>query len=231
MYKAIILEDDISISLEYEILLKKLRIRLIGIYKSWKEVSTVISKSKPDFIILDLFLANNENGIEFLEKFHTSFIPTIVVTGYPEKLGVTNAVSYNISAFLKKPIDSTELEFAIQKIISSIEDEGNDSYIIIKEKGSQIKVPQRSIVKILIEGNYSTIVLDSAKRFVLKSSLKNVLDRLDENKFFRCHRSTVVNFKYVIKFDSIQNKIVLSTDEELSVGVRYRSQVRKLFSI
>lgn len=230
LYKAIILEDDLSIALDYEMLLKKMGIRVIGVHKSWKEVGHTIAKSRPDFMIVDLFLANNETGLEFLEKYKSLFIPAIVITGYPQKLTFDLALSLNVAAFLKKPADNSELTFTIKKLISDISNRNEKrDFIIVKERGAKIKVPYRKIMKVIIEGNYSTLLLENEKRFVVKSSLTSILEKLDKKKFFRCHRSTVVNFDHVIEFDNVNYKIRLTNGEELAVGVRFRTKLRALF--
>ena len=153
LYKAIILEDDLSIALDYEMLLKKMGIRVIGVHKSWKEVGHTIAKSRPDFMIVDLFLANNETGLEFLEKYKSLFIPAIVITGYPQKLAFDLALSLNVAAFLKKPADNSELTFTIKKLISDISNRNEKKdFIIVKERGL-VEVSGQSVT----EGNVAVL--------------------------------------------------------------------------
>ena len=100
MLRAIILEDNISYSWDYEMILESLEIEVSGVYKSWRDALPEIKKQLPDFMIVDLFLDNNEKGMEFINQIKDYFIPTIICTGYPEQSYMDQALDYGVHAFM-----------------------------------------------------------------------------------------------------------------------------------
>jgi len=229
LYKAIILEDNLSDALSYEMLLKKLGVYIQAVHKNYKEILPSIRKEKPDFMIVDLQLASNQKGIEFIEEIQNLFIPIVVVTGYPKDSLVSRALELNVNAFLTKPIDTIELQYVIQKLVKELkQNEYQNENLLIKSKASHVIVPFEKIIKIEVDGNYSSIELNDDRRYLMKKSLSKILEKLSK-KFFRCHRSTVVNFEYVEMLDKVRNRIILKNGEELPVGNRFRSSVRRMF--
>jgi DNA-binding LytR/AlgR family response regulator len=133
--------------------------------------------------------------------------------------------------FLTKPVDKNSLVFVLKKMIKELDEAENaKDFIVAREKGNQIKIPISRISKIEIEGNYSTVVTATGKRYVLKASLAKVHGKLDQQQFVRCHRSTVVNFDYASSLDNARNKLILKNGEEISLGNRFRSKVKKMFN-
>jgi len=228
--KAIILEDNISYSWDYEMILDALNIQVAGVYKSWKEALPAIRKDLPDFMIVDLFLENNEKGLDFLEEMKDFFIPTIVCTGYPEQEFMDEAIEKGVRAFISKPLDKASLTFQIKKLVKELEDKTTNECLIIKDKRNLVKIPFKEVCKIEIEGNYSFITLMSGKRYVVKMSLKKLMEQLDEKMFLRCHRSAVVNITHIESLDLKDNIIKLANGTELGIGSKYRSNIKAIFS-
>lgn len=230
MLKVIILEDNVSYAWDYEMILEKLDIKVLGIFKSWKEAIPAIKRQVPDFMIVDLFLDNNEKGLDFIEYVKDFFIPMIVCTGYPESEYLDEALQAGVHTFLSKPIDKSALTFHIKKLQKEIlEANQANAFLVIKDKKNLIKLPFKEIYKIEINGNYSYIFLRSSKRYLIKISLKKITEKLDPKIFIRCHRSTIVNLDYIERLDVISNKIVLSNNEELDIGSKFKANLKKIF--
>lgn len=227
--KAIILEDNISSSWDYEMILDKLDVKVAGVFKSWKEALPVVKKDIPDFLIVDLFLDNNEKGLDFIKEISDLFIPMIVCTGYPETEYMDEALLSGVRAFITKPLDKAALTFQVKKLKKELY--GNDmtkDFLIVKDKRNLIKVPFSKIYKIEIEGNYSLIYLISNKKYVIKLSLKKLMTKLD-SRFIRSHRSAVVNMAYVEKVNSIRNMLVLTNGLEVDLGNTFKSDFKEAF--
>lgn len=228
MFKAIILEDDILSSWDYEMILDKLGVSLIGTYKSWKQALPKIKNNLPDFMIVDLQLDQNESGLDFLNEMQNFFIPSIIVSGYMKHELIDQALQNNVVAFVPKPLDKTILSFHVKKLILELSSKiSSDNYLLIKNRKRMIKVPHAEISYINIDGNYSEIILDSGKKYVIKMSLTKILKKLNPNKFYRCYRSTVVNIEKVASLDLSDNKVILSNNQNLKVGLQYRAQIKK----
>lgn len=228
--KVVILEDNVSYAWDYEMIMEKLEIQVVGVYKQWKDALPIIKEQLPDFIIVDLFLQNNEKGLDFIKQMKDFFIPMIVCTGYPEVEYMDEALEAGVYAFLSKPLDKSSLTFQVKKLKKELlEKERKNSNLIIKNKKNYIKIPYSEIVRIEIEGNYSFIYITSNKRYVLKISLKKITEKLDPKVFIRCHRSTIVNLEHIKSLDIISNKAVLSTADEVDIGSKFKAALKTAF--
>lgn len=212
-------------------ILEKLEVEVVAVYKSWKEFIAEIRKETPDFVIVDLLLENNEKGLDFIKEIKSSYIPTIVCTGYPEPEFMEEALNNGVRAFFTKPIDKAAMTYEIKKLVNEIRSENQNKYLVTKEKGILIKVPYSEIYKIEIEGNYAMLFTNSGKKFILKKSLKRLLDELDPAIFMRCHRSTVVNINYIKTLNVQTNLLGLSNGENVELGNKFKSSVKTMFKV
>lgn len=228
MYQAIILEDDILSSWDYEMILDKLGVSCIGTFKSWKQALPIIKSKLPDFMIIDLHLDQNEYGLDFLKEMQDYFIPSIIVSGFLKPDLIDLAIEKNVVAFVPKPFDKTLFTFHVKKLIVELgSNNNNEDHFVIKDNKRLIRIPHEEIILIEIDGNYSVINLESGKRFVIKLSLIKVMEELNKNKFLRCYRSIVINIDKVVSFDMFNNMLTLTNDQKIKVGSKYRSEIKK----
>jgi len=219
--KAIIVEDDLSIALDYEMLLNKLDIRLLGTFRKVDDFLIALKKNTPDFIILDLHLEGDETGLSLARKIQHLYIPFIVITGYPLNELMEEAKELKAQAFLVKPVNLVSLEFEIRKIEEKLQKvEENAQHLIIKERGSYINIPFEDICYMEVEGNYATINT-LHRRFVLKKSLSKIWKLLDESVFIKTHRGFIVNKSFISIISFSQKKLRLTNNIELPLGKNY----------
>lgn len=226
----LILEDNLSYALDYEIILEKLGIKVLGVCKKIKPALELIRKEIPDFLIVDLLLDNNERGLDFIEEIRNYSIPFIICTGYPEDDFMKVALDQGAEAFLSKPLDKAALKFEIIKLARKIdESQFNDKNIIVKYKKSLIKVPQSTIRKVETEGNYSYLFVGTDRKYIMKTSLKKILEMLDVNIFKQCHRSSVVNLNWITQINSYDKSITLKNGEKIFLGDKYKNTIKSAF--
>ena len=94
-------------------------------------------------------------------------------------------------------------------VLSSSEDntESHLSYqhqrLSVKEGNGYMLIPIQQIIFIAADYNYSTLYLANGKNIMTSKTLKVWEDKIDHPFFIRCHRSYLVNVKYI---DHISNK-------------------------
>lgn len=229
--KAVIIENNLINSWDYEMILDNLDIEVQGIFKSWKKAVPVIKSDLPDFMLVDLFLDHNEKGLDFIREMKDYFIPTIICTAYPEENYMEEALDAGVVAFISKPVSIATLTYQIKRLVKDIEQKSfHTDYLVVKDKRNLIKIPFQQISKIEIDGNYSYIFLDSGKKYVLKLSLTKLTERLDPKRFVRCYRSTIVNLDFIESIDLQENIIWLHNGQSLQVGTKYRSFIKNTFA-
>lgn len=228
MFKAIILEDDILSSWDYEMILDELGVSLLGTFKSWKQALPKIKKNLPDLMIIDLHLDQNENGLDFINEMQSFFIPSIVVSAFLKPNIVDPALKSNVIAFIPKPFDKTVFTFHVKKLLSELKaKDKSEKHFTIKYKTKMIKIPHEEIILIEIDGNYSEINLASNKKYMIKLSLNKLMEKLNPNKFLRCYRSYIINLDKVESFDMLNSIITLTNQQKVKVGKKYRGQIKK----
>ncbi len=229
--RALILEDNLSYALDYEMILEKLGITVLAVCKKTKPAIDQIKKEIPDFLIVDLLLDNNEKGLDFIEEIRNYAIPFIICTGYPEDEFMKVALEYGAEAFLSKPLDKAALKFEIIKLTKKLkEQESNQRNIIVKYRKSLIKVPQDSIRKIETEGNYSYLFVGCDRKYIMKKSLKKILETLDKKLFKQCHRSSIVNLNWISQINPYDKYITLKNGDKVDLGDKYKSEIKSSFS-
>lgn len=212
-------------------ILEKLGIQVQGVYKSYKKALPLIKNNLPDFMIVDLFLDNNEKGLDFIREMRDFFIPTIICSGYPEQSYMDMALEADVFAFITKPIDKATLTYQIKRMVKEIKSNNfKTNHLLVKEKRVMIKIPFHKISKIEIDGNYSYIFLASGKKYVLKISLKKLKEMLDPSKFLRCHRSTIVNLDFVDSLNLHESSLKLNNDIQIQIGAKYKGSIKKSFT-
>jgi len=228
--KALILEDNISYVWDYEMILEKLDVKVMGVHKTWIDMMGDLRKDPPDFMIIDLLLDQNEKGLDFIREVRNMYIPMIVCTGYPEDQFMDEAMKYGVKAFFSKPLDKAAFTYELKKLIKELSSQAaSKKYLTAKDKGVVVRVPLHKIYKVVIDGNYSYVFTESGKKFVLKISLKKMLPLLDESEFIRCHRSTVVNKRFISQLDVSNSKLGLSNGEWVELGNKFKADVKQFF--
>jgi DNA-binding LytR/AlgR family response regulator len=91
-------------------------------------------------------------------------------------------------------------------------------YFFIKENYILTKVPIRDILWIEALGSYITIHIKS-QRFILHATLKSVEKKLPVNKFFRIHRSFIVNIDNI---RTVEDTTVYINEIHIPIGALYK---------
>ena len=102
--------------------------------------------------------------------------------------------------------------------------------LAIKDHDSTVLVNIDDIDWIDAAGDYMCIHV-AGQTHIMRSTLKNLMARLDPLKFKRIHRSTIVNLDRIIKATPLQKgefMLDLDCDEKLKVSRNYRQEI-KLF--
>jgi len=104
--KILVVEDDLIIQLFIEFTIKKVGFEVVGSARSCNEAIEILKKTKPDFILLDIGLIGNKDGIDTAEIINSEFkIPFIFMTGNTDEATLNRAKKANPLGFIFKPMD------------------------------------------------------------------------------------------------------------------------------
>lgn len=117
--KAIIVEDNLILSIMYENYLRKMVFKTAGDVREGKKAVALIKKYVPDIILMDIMLQGEMDGIEAAVKIREfSQVPIVFITGNSDYAHVERAREIVNSEFLKKPITEERLKKAVLYLLS-----------------------------------------------------------------------------------------------------------------
>ena len=109
--KIFIVEDDMIIQMFIERILGNLGLDIVGEARTGDETLAFLENNRPDFILMDIGLAGDKDGIETAEIINEKYqIPIIFLTGNSDKPTLARANKTNPIGFINKPIDEASLK-------------------------------------------------------------------------------------------------------------------------
>lgn len=103
----------------------------------------------------------------------------------------------------------------------------NKDYIFVKmKKGILQKIYHKNISHIKADGDYVQIFTDADMHYI-HFNLRQLHGHLPQEKFYRCHRSFVVN---VDKIDVIEDNCIYINKHLILIGEEYKKNLLKLIN-
>ena len=105
--------------------------------------------------------------------------------------------------------------------------------IAIKMHDNTLLIDSNDIDWVDAAGDYMCVHVDG-ETHILRSTLKNLLARLDESRFVRIHRSTIVNLERIVKATPLtKGEFMLDLDggHRLKVSRNYRRAIKEFLSV
>ncbi|MDK2562918.1 LytTR family DNA-binding domain-containing protein [Romboutsia sedimentorum] len=195
--------DKILNNIEYEILMFNCGEELINNYP--KDI---------DIFLLDIQM-DKINGMDVarnIRKIDKNSVEIIFTTSVVEYI----QEGYEVRAYryLLKPIKFEELKKHILACIEEIQNK-KDQYLIIEGKGEIYKIDINNITYVEVQKK-DMIVHTVERDYEVKMSLEKIEKELSNYKFFRCHKSFLVNLNYI---ENIKQYIaILENGAEVSVS-------------
>ncbi|MEG2786356.1 MAG: LytTR family DNA-binding domain-containing protein [Romboutsia sp.] len=173
-----------------------------------------------DILLLDIQMGQI-NGMETARKIRS-------IDYKVEIIFITSLIEYALEGYevrayryLIKPVNYDNLKENIINCIKEVDIK--NKYIMVKEQGNQIKLDINEITYVEVQKETITIhTLSEVYR--INGTMNNIEKEIDCNRFFRCHKSFLVNLEHV---KSIKQYIaILENSEEVPVS-RYRFKETK----
>lgn len=183
-----------------------------GIYKA----IPIIEEQDPDLIFLDIQMPS-ANGMELFSLLKDRK-PNIIITTAYENYAI-EAIKYAVQDYLLKPIDIQEFIASVNRIISlkekTVKPIAKSTKRIALSGQSEINYVEESTIKYIISDRaYSTVYLDDGKSYVVTKSLGEFEKILDDNKFYRIHRSYIINLNKISKIVKKEGGLVHMKDDK-----------------
>ncbi len=221
-------------------------IELVGQSRDGEEAITSIVDLTPDLVFLDVQMPHM-NGFDVIEAVGSERMPLVVfVTAYDQH--ALRAFQVRALDYLLKPFDRERFADALQRARKAIErnetgDLGRRLLALVKDLRKDQPRAERLVVKsggrlfflradeidwVEAAGNYVRLHV-GATSHLLRETMTAIEGRLDPEKFFRIHRSRIVNMERIQELQPWLNgeyAVLLRTGTRLTLSRGYREKLQ-----
>lgn len=184
--------------------------------------------NKADIIYLDI-LMGQLNGLDVARQLREN--------GYSgEIIFLTSSEEFVFDSFDANPLyyilkdssnEQSKLEESFLRAMNLTSKKATEVFVCTNRTETK-QIPLHLISYFEIQSRVITLHYDNGKCFEFYSSMESLLDELDARIFVRCHRSFVINLKYI---DTIEAKDVILTDgEKIPMGITFMKDLKLAFS-
>jgi two-component system LytT family response regulator len=221
-------------------------IEMVGQARDGEEAVTAIHDDSPDLVFLDVQMPQM-SGFDVIEAVGTDKMPLVIfVTAYDQH--ALKAFQVRALDYLLKPFDRERFKDALQRARKQLErDENGDlgrrllalvkdlrrdqpksDRLVVKSGGRLFFLRTDEIDWVEAAGNYVRLHVGPGSH-LLRETMNAIEGRLDPEKFFRIHRSRIVNMERIQELQPWLNgeyAVLLRTGTRLTLSRGYREKLQ-----
>ncbi|TMI91783.1 MAG: response regulator [Bacteroidetes bacterium] len=214
MLKAIIVDDEPYCCEALATLMEDFSdVEIAAVCHNAADALVAIQKHSPDLVFLDVEMPKI-NGFEMLEQLGSVNFHLIFTTSYDKY--ALKAIRFSAIDYLLKPVDSEELQNAVNKVVNRSQKPVAQQLEILMQKIHAPTTPINRIAMPTMEGlqmiqvdsiiscesdsNYTILHLKDKRKKVVSSTLKEIEELLEDHSFTRVHRCYLVNLNEIEKY-------------------------------
>ncbi|MEO4007334.1 MULTISPECIES: response regulator [unclassified Flavobacterium] len=222
----LIVEDEYITQKTITVFLKEMGYHVVGCAMQADEALRYLNQHKVDFVILDITIKGEKDGIWLAEKLHQHYaIPYIFLTAYVDEVTVKNAIATNPYGYLVKPFQKAALFSAIEIALINFNKcqqvkKETPASIVVKHQDIFEKVTLDHLYYIESQKNY-LILTTSHKQYRIRATVTDFLEKLPDN-FIKTHKGFIVNTD---KIQSFSSNVVTINGQNIPVSKTYKDIV------
>ena len=229
--RTVVVDDEPLARSSLKLLLQRdPEMELVGECKSGMEALAEIRRKKPELVFLDVQMPECD-GFDVLEQLGSEMPPALVfVTAYDQY--ALRAFEAGALDYLLKPFDNARFERALnrakERIAQGKETPRKIERLAIKNAG-QVLFQKISEIDWIEAADYYVCLHVGTKTHLLRRSMSDVDQELEQTAFCRIHRSAIVNLERVRQLEISEDggtDVVLNTGTRLRLSRRYRKDLQ-----
>jgi DNA-binding LytR/AlgR family response regulator len=251
----LIVEDESIVALDLANGLERDGYNIAGIADNAEEAQQIFNEKDIDIILMDVNIIGDKDGIETAtEILKQKAVPIIYLTAFTDAVTIDRIKQTHPAAFLSKPYNLTNVRIAIDlavnnfavsreqpptgKIIPLDKDTSRNTasperemilrmndHIFVKNNYAFVKLKLSELLYIETDNNYTSIITTD-KKFLLRLSLNQLLEKINYRGLVRIHRSYAVNINAIQSFNEQEIEI---NQQHLPIGRNYKEEFLKHF--
>ncbi|MDP5230995.1 MAG: response regulator [Cellulophaga sp.] len=240
--KILIVEDNVIIADDMQSMLEEIGYEIVDNVIVYEQAEEVLKNKQVDLVLIDIILASDKTGIDLGKLIREKYnIPFIFVTSNSDRATVESAKTVKPNGYLVKPFEQQDLYTSIEIALSSFNynekqssDNKNDSEeededtlvsnsvlkdsIFVKKQHLYYRI-QFSDIQFIKADNVYLEVNTVDKKFLVRSPLKDYLEKLPPKKFYRAHKSYIVNVDHI---EAINSKDILINNNLIPISKEFK---------
>ncbi|KAB5491593.1 MULTISPECIES: LytR/AlgR family response regulator transcription factor [Flagellimonas] len=236
--RILIVEDNVIIADDMQSMLEEIGYEIVDNVIVYEQAVDVLKNNHVDLVLIDIILASDKTGIDLGKHIREAYnIPFIFVTSNSDRATVENAKTVKPDGYLVKPFEQQDLYTSIEIALSNFNynkkdanrdlDDVGESFtsnsvlkdsIFVKKQHLYYRI-QFSDIQFIKADNVYLEVNTADKKFLVRSPLKDYLEKLPGNKFYRAHKSYIVNVDHI---DAINSKDVVINNNLIPISKDFK---------
>ena len=237
--RILIVEDNVIIADDMQSMLEEIGYEIVDNVIVYEQAIEVLRNKEVDLVLIDIILASNKTGIDLGKHIRENYnIPFIFVTSNSDRATVENAKTVKPNGYLVKPFEQQDLYTSIEIALSNFtsvaksvggetQEEEDDRLMANKVLKDSIFVKKQHLYYRIQFGDIQFIKADNVylevntvdKKFLVRSPLKDYLEKLPQHKFYRAHKSYIVNVDHI---DAINSKDILINNNLIPISKEFK---------
>ncbi|HEX8567881.1 MAG TPA: LytTR family DNA-binding domain-containing protein [Pyrinomonadaceae bacterium] len=224
-------------------------VEIVGEAGNGREAVAAIEEKTPDLVFLDVQMPEM-NGFDVLKALEENKIPAIVFTTAYDKYAI-QAFEFHALDYLLKPFSRERFRRSVrhareqlensrqsgnidERLVSLLENLKAKKYlerIVVKNSGRVFFIKTDEIDWIEAAGNYLKLHV-GRDAHLIRETMQSIEAKLDPEKFFRIHRSTLVQIDRIKELHPLfggDYAVILRNGTELNLSRNYRERLPELF--
>ncbi|MDD3687396.1 MAG: LytTR family DNA-binding domain-containing protein [Bacteroidales bacterium] len=212
MLKTVVIDDELNGRNIVKSFLEKYcdGVNVIGEADGVESGVECIIENNPDLVFLDIQMQDG-TGFDLLEKLPKRNFKLVFVTSFDHY--AIKAFKFSAVDYILKPVDPDQLVEAVEKVKAMAPADNVESKIdvLISNINSLEKIALPSmdgirfvkineIIRCESDNNYTLFYLTSKEKILVSKTLKDFEILLSGSKFYRVHKSHLVNLKFISKY-------------------------------
>jgi two-component system LytT family response regulator len=175
----------------------------------------LIEDYKPDVVFLDISMPTM-SGFELLNKLSFRDFKLVFTTAHREY--AIEAIKNKAFDYLLKPVDEKDFRKCVEQVhlnYGKVEQSlpiKRYTAIEVNAKDGVVFIKQHDIIRLEASGSYTIFYLDNCIKHVASKGIGEFENKLDQNIFYRCQRSHIINLEKVQKFITTKGFFALMID-------------------
>ena len=237
--RILIVEDNVIIADDMQSMLEEIGYEIVDNVIVYEQAEEVLKTQQVDLVLIDIILASDKTGIDLGKHIRENYdIPFIFVTSNSDRATVENAKTVKPNGYLVKPFEQqdlyTSIEIALANFIYGSATSKQDNTLnqedvpmsnsVLKDS---IFVKKQHLYYRIQFGDIQFIKADNVylevntvdKKFLVRSPLKDYLEKLPKTKFYRAHKSYIVNVDHI---DAINSKDIMINNNLIPISKDFK---------